>query len=146
VSVPQEVTHSLVDVSTARLVAMLRGRLRGSCKHFVNSKSSVAERTGSYAVKVRELLTKLNHRPFRKRDGSRATAFEAIDKPALKPLPIFATQPRRVGHARAATFHGESGDPVVKLPPSPGDTHDASRPSTACVSELGRLIVAGRLL
>jgi hypothetical protein len=65
---------------------MLRGRLRGSCKHFVNSKSSVAERTGSYAVRVRELLTKLNHRPFRKRDGSRATAFEAIDKPALKPL------------------------------------------------------------
>ena len=37
---------------------------------------------------IRELLTKLNHRPFRKRDGSRATAFEAIDKPALKPLPM----------------------------------------------------------
>ena len=39
---------------------------------------------------IRELLTKLNHRPFRKRDGSRATAFEAIDKPALKPLPMEA--------------------------------------------------------
>lgn len=37
---------------------------------------------------IRELLAKLNHRPFRKRDGSRATAFEAIDKPALKPLPM----------------------------------------------------------
>ncbi len=37
---------------------------------------------------IRELLTKLNHRPFRKRDGSRASAFEAIDKPALKPLPL----------------------------------------------------------
>jgi len=37
---------------------------------------------------IRELLTKLNHRPFRKRDGSRATVFEAIDKPALKPLPL----------------------------------------------------------
>ena len=39
-------------------------------------------------VAIRELLTKLNYRPFRKRDGSRATAFEAIDKPALKPLPM----------------------------------------------------------
>ena len=37
---------------------------------------------------IRELLTKLNQRPFRRRDGSRATAFEAIDKPALRPLPI----------------------------------------------------------
>ena len=39
-------------------------------------------------VAIRELLTKLNRRPFRRRDGSRATAFEAIDKPALKPLPM----------------------------------------------------------
>ena len=37
---------------------------------------------------IRELLAKLNHRPFRKRDGSRATVFEALDKPALKPLPL----------------------------------------------------------
>src|SRR5271157_2106145 len=36
---------------------------------------------------IRELLVRLNHRPFRKREGSRATVFEAIDKPALKPLP-----------------------------------------------------------
>jgi hypothetical protein len=36
---------------------------------------------------IGELLTKFNHRPFRKREGSRATAFDAIDKPALKPLP-----------------------------------------------------------
>ena len=38
-------------------------------------------------VAIRELLNKLNHRPFRKRDGSRASVFEALDKPALKPLP-----------------------------------------------------------
>ena len=38
-------------------------------------------------VAIRELLAKLNHRPFRKRDGSRASVWEAIDKPALKPLP-----------------------------------------------------------
>ena len=36
---------------------------------------------------IGELLHRLNHRPFRKRDGSRASVFEEIDKPALKPLP-----------------------------------------------------------
>ena len=37
---------------------------------------------------IRELLDKLNHRPFRKKDGTRASVWEAIDKPALKPLPL----------------------------------------------------------
>ena len=32
---------------------------------------------------IRELLTKLNHRPFRKKDGTRASVWEAIDRPAL---------------------------------------------------------------
>jgi transposase len=41
-------------------------------------------------IAIRELLTRLNHRPFRKRDGSRATVFESLDKPALKPLPMEA--------------------------------------------------------
>jgi hypothetical protein len=36
---------------------------------------------------IGELLHRLNHRPFRKRDGSRASVFESLDKPALKPLP-----------------------------------------------------------
>ena len=36
---------------------------------------------------IRELLKRLNHRPFRQREGSRATVFAALDKPALKPLP-----------------------------------------------------------
>jgi hypothetical protein len=39
-------------------------------------------------VAIGELLEKLNHRPFRKKDGNRATAWAAIDKPALKPLPM----------------------------------------------------------
>lgn len=39
-------------------------------------------------VVIRELLNKLNHRPFRKKDGTRKTVWEAIDKPALKPLPM----------------------------------------------------------
>jgi len=37
---------------------------------------------------ILELLDKLNHRPFRKKEGTRASAWEAIDKPVLKPLPI----------------------------------------------------------
>jgi transposase len=37
---------------------------------------------------LEELLVKLNNRPFRKRDGTRASVFAAIDKPALKPLPV----------------------------------------------------------
>ncbi len=36
---------------------------------------------------IRELLPKLNQRPFRKRPGSRASLFQELDKPALGPLP-----------------------------------------------------------
>lgn len=36
---------------------------------------------------IRELLVRLNQRPFRKRAGSRTSVFESVDKPALAPLP-----------------------------------------------------------
>lgn len=36
---------------------------------------------------IAELLVSLNHRPFKKLPGSRASAFESIDRPAMKPLP-----------------------------------------------------------
>jgi transposase len=36
---------------------------------------------------IAELLVRLNERPFRKREGSRATLFAKLDRPALKPLP-----------------------------------------------------------
>jgi transposase len=36
---------------------------------------------------IRELVEKLNQRPFRKRPGSRATLFAELDRPALQPLP-----------------------------------------------------------
>lgn len=36
---------------------------------------------------IAELLTKLNDRFFRKREGSRRTLFETLDRPALRPLP-----------------------------------------------------------
>lgn len=36
---------------------------------------------------IRELLVRLNDRPFRKRDGSRRSLFESLDKLALRALP-----------------------------------------------------------
>lgn len=36
---------------------------------------------------ITPLLDQLNHKPFRKREGSRATLFAELDRPALKPLP-----------------------------------------------------------
>jgi transposase len=36
---------------------------------------------------IAELLEKLNTRPFKKLDGCRRSAFEALDRPALRPLP-----------------------------------------------------------
>jgi hypothetical protein len=36
---------------------------------------------------IRELLAKLNQRPFRKRPGCRASLFQELDRPALQPLP-----------------------------------------------------------
>jgi transposase len=36
---------------------------------------------------IAELVEKLNTRPFKKLDGCRRSAFEAIDRPALRPLP-----------------------------------------------------------
>jgi transposase len=42
---------------------------------------------GELNAAVAELLAHLNERPFRKRDGSRRTLYETLDRPALKPLP-----------------------------------------------------------
>ncbi|MDP6951909.1 MAG: IS21 family transposase, partial [Alphaproteobacteria bacterium] len=39
---------------------------------------------------IAELLARLNQRPFKKLPGSRLSQFEAIDRPALKPLPATA--------------------------------------------------------
>lgn len=36
---------------------------------------------------IRELLIDLNNRPFKKLEGSRSSAFESIDRPAMKALP-----------------------------------------------------------
>jgi transposase len=42
---------------------------------------------GAVNEAIAELLARLNARPFRKREGSRQTLFESLDRPALKPLP-----------------------------------------------------------
>ncbi len=48
------------------------------------------QRFGSVAAvneAVSTLLIRLNHRPFRKREGTRASLFAELDRPALQPLP-----------------------------------------------------------
>jgi transposase len=42
---------------------------------------------GELNTAIRELLDKLNQRPFKKRDGCRRALFDQIDQPALRPLP-----------------------------------------------------------
>lgn len=66
--------ESAVGVVQRWIVAALRHR-----KFF-----SIGELNGAIA----ELLERLNQRPFRKRQGTRASLFAALDHPALKPLPV----------------------------------------------------------
>jgi transposase len=42
---------------------------------------------GELNAAIGVLLEDLNHRPFKKLEGSRASAFAAIDRPAMRPLP-----------------------------------------------------------
>jgi len=66
--------ESAVQVAQRWIVAALRHR-----KFFSLEDLNLA---------IGELLAKLNHRPFRKKDGTRASVWEAVDKPALKTLPM----------------------------------------------------------
>jgi transposase len=49
---------------------------------------------------IRPLLVRLNARPFRKRDGSRASVFQAVDRPALRALPAERFDMSQWAHAR----------------------------------------------
>lgn len=49
---------------------------------------------------IAELLAELNARPFKKLPGSRASAFEQVDRPALRPLPAARFEPARWKTAR----------------------------------------------
>ena len=50
---------------------------------------------------IRELLERLNQRPFRKCSGSRATLFAELDRPALQPLPAERFELHHWAQARA---------------------------------------------
>ena len=52
--------------------------------------------------RIGQLLEKLNHRPFQKLPGTRYSAFQEIDQPALKPLP---DQPYQFAEWKKATVH-----------------------------------------
>jgi transposase len=66
--------EAAVGLATRWILAVLRNR----------TFFSLAEARAA----VRELLDKLNDRPFKKIPGSRRSLYEAVDRPALKPLPI----------------------------------------------------------
>jgi transposase len=79
--------EAAVKVATMWIVAALRDR----------TFFSLAELNAA----IRELLEKLNNRPFKKMSGSRRSVFEHIDKPALKPLPEGRYEYTTIGYARA---------------------------------------------
>ncbi len=58
---------------------------------------------------VRGLRDRINQRPFRKREGSRASQFAAIDKPALNPLPAEPSDLSQWSRARAGDRNERRG-------------------------------------
>lgn len=68
-------------------------------------------------VAIRELLTKLNHRPFRKMRGSRQELFETLDRPALRPLPAAPYEYANFKLARVAiNYHVEVDGHCYSVP------------------------------
>ena len=82
------VVEAAVGLATRWILAVLRNR----------TFHSLAEAN----LAVEELLTKLNNKPFKKMPGSRRSRYEAIDKPALKPLP---KERYEYTHIRYASVH-----------------------------------------
>jgi len=66
---------------------------------------------------IGELLVRLNQRPFRKREGNRATLFAQLDQPALKPLPATRYQFGQWQTARVnLDYHIEVGQHYYSVP------------------------------
>lgn len=59
-------------------------------------------RLGELNQAIAELLERLNTRPFQKLPGSRRSQFEALDRPALRPLPSTPYEPAQWFKARVA--------------------------------------------
>jgi transposase len=68
---------------------------------------------------IRELLKALNERPFKKLPGSRRSQFEALDKPALRPLPAQAYEYAEWRKARVSLdYHVEVDKHYYSVPHS----------------------------
>ncbi len=66
---------------------------------------------------IRTLLAELNHRPFQKLPGSRRSQFEALDRPALRPLPAHRHLYGEWSKARVApNLHVKVGDSYYSVP------------------------------
>jgi|HubBroStandDraft_5_1064220.scaffolds.fasta_scaffold63843_1 transposase len=66
---------------------------------------------------ISELLLDLNHRPFKKLPGTRASQFEALDKPVLKPLPIKPYELAQFSEARVhVDYHIEVDKHYYSVP------------------------------
>ena len=55
---------------------------------------------GELNVAIKELLTVVNNKPFKKMPGSRRSVFEEVEKPALRPLPSRAYEFATFKHGR----------------------------------------------
>lgn len=66
---------------------------------------------------IAELLEDLNARPFTKLEGCRRSAFEAIDRPAMKPLPMNRFTPADWKKAKAnIDYHVQYDDRFYSVP------------------------------
>jgi transposase len=66
---------------------------------------------------IAQLLADLNHRAFKKLPGSRASAFESIDRPAMKPLPATRYEYAEWRKARAGVdYHLEVDHHYYSVP------------------------------
>jgi transposase len=66
---------------------------------------------------IAELLEDLNARPFKKLEGCRRSAFEAIDRPAMKPLPLHRFTPADWKKAKAnIDYHVQYDDRFYSVP------------------------------
>ena len=64
---------------------------------------------------IAELLTDLNRRPFKKLPGSRLTAFESIDRPAMKPLPPTRYEYAEWSKAKVGIdYHADGDRPLLQ--------------------------------
>jgi transposase len=59
---------------------------------------------------VKDLLEKLNNRPFKKMPGSRRSVFEAVERAALKPLPPGRYEYTKIGYSKAGLDYHISVD------------------------------------